>query len=267
MKRDILNIAHRGASAFLPDNTIESFDQALIEKADMIEMDVRKTADGGIVLFHDWYVKPYRINPLDFSVTRPVSHISFKELSDFCEIEGFRLTSLDEVLQRFGGRIDMNIELKAGGYEYEVLNLVKKYNLTGHVVLSSFFPWIIKKLKDIDNNIKTGWIAGQEQVVYLNRLARPWVEPVFNITGADSVHLHYEIITSGLVRRFQSRSVPVYVWTVDDINIMRRLMGLNVDGIITNKPGQLYSLLNGQPVVEEITLLPDSELTATGERL
>lgn len=252
---------------FLPDNTVDSFNQALIEKADMIEMDVRKTADGKIVLFHDWYVKPYRINPLNFSVTRPVSHISFKELSDFCEVEGFRLVSLEEVLQRFGGQIEMNIELKAGGYEYEVLNVVKKYDLTEHVVFSSFFPWVIKKLKDIDNDIKAGWIVGQEQVVYLNRLARLWIEPVFKITGADSIHLQYEIITPGVLQRFQSHNVPVYVWTVNDTNIMRRLIGLSVDGIITNMPGQLYSLLNGEPLPEEIIILSDSELTATGEKL
>jgi len=252
---------------FLPDNTIDSFNQALIEKADMIEMDVRKTADGKIVLFHDWYVKPRRINPLDFSVTRPVSHISFKELSDFCEVEGFGLISLEEVLQQFGDRIEMNIELKAGGYEHEVLNLVKKYNLTGDVVFSSFFPWVIKKLKDIDNNVKTGWIVGQEQVIYLNRLARFWIEPVFKITGADSVHLQYEIITSGVLQRFQSHNIPVYVWTVNDTDTMRHLIELSVDGIITNVPGQLYSLLNGKPVSEKMLLLPGSELAATRDQL
>ena len=53
MKHDVLVIAHRGASDLLPDNTLESFDRAILEKADMLELDVRKTADGELVLFHD----------------------------------------------------------------------------------------------------------------------------------------------------------------------------------------------------------------------
>lgn len=56
MNKNILVIAHRGASAHLPDNTIDSFDQALVEKADMIEMDVRQTADGYLVMYHDRYI-------------------------------------------------------------------------------------------------------------------------------------------------------------------------------------------------------------------
>lgn len=266
MKKNVLNIAHRGASAFLPDNTIESFEQALVEKADMIELDIRKTADGEIVLFHDWYVKPDRFSPLSLGLTQPVSHISFKELSEFCEMKGFRLASLEEVLQQFGGCIGLNIELKAGGYECEVLDLVKKYNLKNSVVLSSFFPWVIKKVKDIDEDIKTGWIAGQEQIIYLNRLIRPWIGLLFKMTGADTVHLHSEILNPEVVRRFHSYSIPIYAWTVDSIDVMRWLIELSVDGIITNRPGQLCTLLNAKPISEETIILSDSELATAEER-
>ncbi|OQX91678.1 MAG: hypothetical protein B6D58_06845 [candidate division Zixibacteria bacterium 4484_95] len=267
MKKNVLNIAHRGASAFLPDNTIESFKQALVEKADMIELDIRKTADGEIVLFHDWYVKPDRFGSSDFSITRPVSHISFKELSEFCEMKGFGLASLKEILQQFGGYIDINIELKAGGYEYEVLDLVKKYNLKDSILISSFFPWVIKKVKDIDRDIKTGWIAGQEQIIYLNRLVRPWIRLLFKMTGADTVHLHSEIVTAEVIRRFHFYNIPVYAWTVDNISAMHWLIELDVDGIITNRPGQLYSLLNDKPLTEETIILSNSELATSGKRV
>jgi glycerophosphoryl diester phosphodiesterase len=258
MKPDVLNIAHRGASEHLPDNTIASFDQALLENADMIEFDIRKTADGEIVLFHDWYAGINFNEKPNLNYPRLVSHLAFKDLAHFCENNGFRLATLSEVLNRYGNRIDLNIELKAGGYEKEVVDLLYKFNMNGRVVLSSFFPWVIKKIKDIDPKIKTGWIIGQEQVILLNRLARPMVSLLFKNLQAESAHLHYEIITPAIIQHFHSRRIPIYAWTVNEIGIMQMLIKMGIDGIITNRPGTLDSVLNEKktaPIKSHITNL------------
>ncbi|MCP4580320.1 MAG: glycerophosphodiester phosphodiesterase [candidate division Zixibacteria bacterium] len=244
MKRDVLVIAHRGASDFLPDNTLESFDQAILEKADMLELDVRQTADGQLVLFHDWYMKRPANNSHTPAISRPVSHALFEQLQSACEERGIILATLEEILARYGNRININIELKAGGYEKKVVEMVRKYGLGGSVVLSSFFPWVIMKLKDIDSSIRTGWIVGQEQVVSANRLARAILSFVFGKVKADSAHFHYEIITPEIIHRYHSRDIPVYAWTVNDTDVMSHLIKLGVDGIITNKPGQLNSIIN-----------------------
>jgi glycerophosphoryl diester phosphodiesterase len=255
MDKKLLVIAHRGASDFLPDNTILSFDRATVERADMIELDVRKTADGRLVLYHDWYMRyPCNANKGP-GISRMVSHSRYKQLQRCCEESGFQLATLDEVLERYGGRIAINIELKAGGYEQEVIDLIHKYALNGSVVLSSFIPWVIKKLKDIDGSIKTGWIVGQEQIIKANYLVRALMVWLFGKLDADSAHLHYEMVTPEILERFHSRNTPVYAWTVNDLKIMKNLIDIGVDGIITNKPGKLHAVLNNTAVSE----LPISE--------
>jgi glycerophosphoryl diester phosphodiesterase len=251
MGKSPLIIAHRGASEFLPDNTIASFDQAIIDKADMLELDVRKTADGKLVLFHDWYLPVSRQGRRESSVTRLVSHTSAEEIQVYCEQRGFDLAYMDEVLERYGGRIALNIELKAGGYERELLELIDEYKLLTDVLLSSFFPWVIKKIQNLNHNVKTGWIVGQEQIIYFNRLARTFARKLFGLIGADSAHLHYEIVTPAVLRYFHAHGVPVYAWTVNDPLQMKTQAQMGVDGIITNRPGRLYTILKGAP--EEIS--------------
>jgi len=241
MEYQVLNIAHRGASEYLPDNTIESFDRALVENADMIELDVRKTADGELVLYHDWYVRTEPRSLPDLGILTPVSHILFENLRDYCEKEGFRLATLEEVLRHY-------------------------FDLVNQVVLSSFFPWIIKKIKGIDSRIKTGWIIGQEQVILLNRLGRIFVFSLFKTTEADSAHLHYEMVTPNVIKHFHVRQIPIYAWTVNQTDIMKRLIEMGVDGIITDIPAVLGSVLKREINSEMDIELADAKLAASGEK-
>lgn len=219
---------------------MESFRQAIADGADMIELDVRKTADGELVLYHDWYLDS------DFGVSKPAAIATFDELAAFCLTRGIHLTTLDEVLRELADKIPLNIELKAGGYERDVLDTISRYNMAEGFVLSSFFPWVILKLKSLNCRIKTGWIVGQEQVLFLNQFGGPPVEWLFGLMRSESVHLHHKIITSGLVKRFHNRGITVQAWTVDDLDITNRLIGFGIDAIITNKPGQLRAYLDGR---------------------
>jgi glycerophosphoryl diester phosphodiesterase len=240
MSKIPLVIGHRGASAFLPDNTLESFRRAVADGADMIELDVRKTADGELALYHDWYLDS------EFGVSKPAALSTFDELAAYCLTRGIHLATLDEVLSEFSAKIPLNIELKAGGYEQDVLDTLGRYKMSAGFVLSSFFPWVILKLKSLDSHVKTGWIVGQEQVLFLNQFGGPPVELLFGLMKAESVHLHYKIITAGLVKYFHARGFSVQAWTVDDLDITKKLIDYGIDGIITNKPGQLRAFLSGK---------------------
>jgi glycerophosphoryl diester phosphodiesterase len=234
-----LVVGHRGASAYLPDNTMESFRQAVADKADMIELDVRKTVDGELVLYHDWYLKD------DFGISKTAAMATYDELAAFCLTRGVQLTTLDEVLSELGSKVPLNIELKAGGYEQDVLAALGRYDMSAGFVLSSFFPWVILKLKSLDSKVRTGWIVGQEQVLFLNQFGGPPVELLFGLMKAESVHLHFKIITAGLVEHFHNRGFSVQAWTVDDLKVTKKLIDFGIDAIITNKPGQLRAFLNG----------------------
>lgn len=248
-----LVVGHRGASSFKPDNTMASFRQAIADGADMIELDVRKTIDGELVLYHDWYLDS------DFGVSKPAATATFDELSAYCLTRGILLTTLDEVLGEFADKIPLNIELKAGGYEQDVLDAIGRYKMADGFLLSSFFPWVILKLKSLNSRIKTGWIVGQEQVLFLNQFGGPPVEWLFGLMKAESAHLHYKIITAGLIKHFHSKGISVQAWTVDDLDITNRLISGGIDAIITNKPGQLRAFLNGKlDEYEKQQFLPNS---------
>jgi glycerophosphoryl diester phosphodiesterase len=234
-----------------------SFRQAIADGADMIELDVRKTIDGELVLYHDWYMDS------DFGVSKPAAIATFDELSAYCLTRGILLTTLDEVLGELADKIPLNIELKAGGYEQDVLDAIGRHKMADGFILSSFFPWVILKLKSLDSRIKTGWIVGQEQVLFLNQFGGPPVEWLFGLMKAESAHLHYKIITAGLIKHFHSRGISVQAWTVDDLDITKRLISGGIDAIITNKPGQLRAFLGGKlDEYEKQQFLPNSISTS-----
>jgi len=245
MQNIITIVGHRGASAYLPDNTIESLDQALQEKADMVEFDVRQTRDGELVLFHDWNVMT------DEGLALPVASVDYGELKRRCRAKGFELARLEDVLIRFGGKLKLNIELKAGGYEEAAAEMVARYIDPEEVVFSSFFPWVILKLKHLDKTIRTGWIIGQEQVLFLNRFGGPFVGNLFKLCRADAAHLHYKIITRRLIDKLRRQGVPVYAWTIDDFRVALQLAEIGVEGIITNRPGELRSYIQARMPISD----------------
>ena len=245
MNKKVLVIAHRGASDKLPDNTIESFDRAVLDKADMIELDVRRTADGHLVVFHNRYAPKLRIAGREDGAPRAVARLTCKELRLACERQGFKLALLEEVLKRYAGRIVLNIEIKGTGYEQEVCDLVHKYGMEKEVIISSFLPWVVKKTKIADSSLLTGWIIGQKRLLKTNQPAQVLLKNLFAKLDAYSIHINHRAITPKILKRFHDIGVPVYAWTVNDIKRMKYLIDLGIDGIITNKPADLRALLNG----------------------
>jgi glycerophosphoryl diester phosphodiesterase len=228
------NVGHRGASAYRPENTIASLEEAVLRRADMIEFDLRRTADGAIVLFHDWGLK------MESGRRKAISRITFNELDRVTRSRGYELALFKDVLRLFGSRIALNIEIKVGGFEDEVVRLIHKDTPVFGPTLSSFFPCVLSKLKDTD--LKTALILGQERVRRLNILARPMVQKAVSRLGIRSIHLQEKIVSPAVVKNLAEAGVTVFVWTVDDPDNMRRLLKMGVDGIITNKPDLLYQV-------------------------
>ncbi len=225
---------------------------------------MRSTSDGVLVIYHDWFVPiESQINP-DIQKQQLISHTSFKELRDYCRSDGFELATLEQVLSRYGNRIDLNIEIKAADYEQAVIDMIYEFDVRDSVLLSSFGPWIVRKLKYLDSTLKTGWVVGQERILKVNRMGRILLSFIFEMLGADTAHLHYEMITPEIISRFHARNIPVFTWTVNDANLMKQLIDLGVDGIISNKPGLLYAVANDELPVERKSLMPGTRLALAG---
>ena len=246
-----INVGHRGAAAYAPENTIASFEEAITRKADMIEFDLRRTIDGSVVAFHDRYIK------LSNGRKKAVSKVRIGELGRAIAHIGADLALFEEILIKFGRRIPLNIEIKIGGIEREVLFLLKKYPPAFEPTISSFYPWILKRYKRLDRNLKIALILGQEKIRKINFLARPMVDKLVSGLGIKAIHLQETIVSRAVVDTLTRLGVSILVWTVDDPEKMRKLVKLGVDGIITNKPDILYKIcsemsLHEKPILHRV---------------
>lgn len=246
--RGFLNIAHRGASAHEHENTIAAIDKAIALQADMVEFDLRCTSDGAIVLFHDSYMADRS------GRKKPVSHTTFEDLSLFAGTKGFEIPTLDQVLREFGDKIAMDIEIKIGGFEEEIVRLMRVRRLAFEPMIASFKPHILKRIRKLDSSVKTGLIIGSKRFETINMMAAPLLQGILSRLEYDSIHLHRSLGSPRLIESLKAAGFEVYIWTVNDVDEARGLLNLGVDGIISDYPDMLYALCTGvaaslEPVV------------------
>ncbi len=248
-----LNISHRGACAYAPENTAISIEEAISRYADMVEFDLRQTADGAIVLFHDRTVATRTGKRV------PVSRISFSELFDIAGTNGYRLSTFEEVLREFGSRIPLDIEIKVRGFEGKVIHLLKNYPPAFEPVISSFVPGVIKGINRLDPSINTALVLGYSKIPHLNIFARPLVGRLISKAGVDSVHLHKSLVSRHILQKLFALGTRVYIWTVNAPEEMTRLLKTGVDGIVTDTPDVLYDICRNLAESQE-PVLSRSEL-------
>jgi glycerophosphoryl diester phosphodiesterase len=248
-----LIIGHRGACAYSPENTAASIEEAIARGADMVEFDLRRTADGVIVLFHDRIVRPLSGGNI------PVSRVTLDELSGIAKSRGYRLAVFEEILAEFGSRIPFDVEIKVRGFEEEVIRLLDKYPPAFEPVISSFVPGVVKKIKKLRPSLRTGLVLGYSRIPQLNILARPVIDRLITGREVDSIHLHRSLASGHVLRKLNAAGAEVYVWTVNDPREMKRFLGMGVNGIVTDKPDLLHGICREmaevpQPVINEVRL-------------
>ena len=215
-----VKIAHRGASAYEPENTIRSFEKAIEMKAEMIEFDVRQSLDGSLVVIHDAKVD---------RTTDGKGLVSEKTLSGLRELDagkGEKIPSFEEALDACAGRAKLVIELKENGIEEKVLHAINARGLKEVVFIVSFNQSRLRLVKALDPKIRTGLIlfASGNPVALAEKC------------GADAVAPFRWFVTKGLVEKARSRGLYTFTWTVDDDVKARALRDMGVTGIVTNRP-------------------------------
>lgn len=221
--------AHRGESRNAPENTIAAFRVAIESQADVIELDVRQTKDGEIVVLHDENIK--RICGVD----KKIGDITYEELSQLSagawygeEFEDERVPTLRDAIKYCKGVVDLNIELKPSksdvNLEEEVVKLVEEYDLYKDCVVASLDYDTVTKVKLLDDKIKT---------VYVMSMAFGSFE---EYKYADAFSIRYSFISEQMVKRIHKQNKEVYAWTVNNKDRVLDLMQKRVDCIITDKP-------------------------------
>jgi glycerophosphoryl diester phosphodiesterase len=238
-----LNIAHRGASAVAPANTLVAFERAVALGAAGIEFDVRLCADGVPVVIHDATVD---------ATTDGSGRVSNMGLGQLKELDagswfdppfaGEEIPTLTEVLDSVGEELLLNIELKSGvlgdaRLARAVIDAIEQRAMGERVLLSSFSPLALRRVQRIAPCLKTAilYTAATRHSLSLTRLISP--QPL------AAIHPHHTSVDERTVTRARRHKARVHAWTVDDVGEMRRLVGCGVDGIITNVPDVLRDIL------------------------
>jgi glycerophosphoryl diester phosphodiesterase len=238
-----LNIAHRGASSVAPANTLSAFEKAAALGADGIEFDVHLSADGVPVVIHDATV--------DASTdgSGPVASLTLAQLKRLDagayfspQFAGETLPTLEEVLAAFGSRLLLNVELKSvslrdNGLEQVVLAQIAQHDLSEQVLISSFNPFALRRVKRLAPHILTGLLYAPDLPLPLRRAWLACIAP------HEARHPAYTMVNAQYVAWARRRGYRVHPWTVDDADEMARLIDLGVDAIITNRPDLLRDAL------------------------
>jgi glycerophosphoryl diester phosphodiesterase len=220
-KRHFFKIAHRGASAYEPENTLRSFRRAIELGADMIEFDVRLSLDGHPVIIHD--------KKVDRTTNGHglVREMTLSELKKLDAGKGEKIPTLEEVIEFGKGKTRFVVELKEGGTEEKVMEIIRRENnLIEDVFIVSFHRNLVKRVKELEPKIRAG-------LIFLFSFS-----PVRNGREclADAVAPFHLFVTKGLVEKAHKSGMFFFTWTVDDPKRAKKLKDMGVDGIVTNRP-------------------------------
>ncbi|MBN2056420.1 glycerophosphodiester phosphodiesterase [bacterium] len=237
---DCLVIAHRGAPAAAMENTMAAVRAAADEGADMVEVDVRLTADGVPVLAHD---PDLRRTAAD---ARTIASMSLEELREI-DLGGAPPATLAECLHWCSGRLGLDVEIKEPAATGPALAVIWAAQFKGRLLVSSFHRPVLMKVARA-GNLATALIIGTRtwNPVVRWREFYPW--PWLRGAGAGMLVPHQSLVHRGLMARARRQGVEVFAWLSQEDDrraetIFPRLLRLDVDGIITGRPGLLRSLL------------------------
>ena len=234
----MLNIAHRGASGTFPENTVSAFRAAIDAGADMCELDVQLSRDGAVVVIHDDTVERTTDG------TGEVAELTLEELRRLDAgakfksgaFKGAQIPTLDEVFAVTSGKCGLNIELKAGGLEHPVAQIMQARDALSDSIVSSFDWEYLKTIQRLHFNIRVALLAEEKPVdLLMNAIAM----------RAHAINPRWDMVTSDLCKAAHERGLKVYTWTVDADERMRALIECGVDGIITNYPERLRTVVGG----------------------
>ena len=231
LKETPLIIAHRGFSAVAPENTLSAFKLAIENKADMIELDIRMSKDKSVVVIHD--------SKLD-RTTDGTGRVRAKYIWNLKKLDagswfdksfkGEKIPTLEEVFRLVKGRIPIDIEIKKtrGKEEIEerVLGLIYSFEMVDKVIISSFNPRVIRKIRKLSSEIPTGFIY--HYPVYFNP------GRILKRLGANVLIHNYKFTTEKLVKKVHTSGFRIFVYSVNSFDKIKRMVELGVDGIITD---------------------------------
>lgn len=224
--------AHRGSSAEAPENTLEALQRAIDDMADFAEIDVQETKDGVVVLMHDSSLKRTT------GKSAKVIDMTYAQIVELdagswfgADYAGAHVPTLEEALALCKGKINLNIELKAGSsaalnvdLTEKVLLLIEEYRMENQCMISCTDPSMLARVKAYNSDIKTGYILSFAYGMF------------YNADYIDFYSMKSSFINESVVKTLHNLGKEVHAWTVNSRTEAERMKQLGVDNIITDRP-------------------------------
>jgi len=219
----MLIIGHRGSGGDVPENTLKSFAAAIKDGANAVELDVRKTKDNKLVVFHN-----EKVDKLT-KVKGYVNNFTLEELKKL-DIMGEKIPTLEEALDFIDSKVsNILIEIKEVGTEEKILDIVKKKKLESIVILISFHEEALMNIRKKDKQIQTGFIYAsyKDPIGTADKVGASYLLPLYRFTHSKDIE------------RAHDHNLKIIVWTVNTKEEMQAFKSKGVDGIATDYPGIL----------------------------
>jgi glycerophosphoryl diester phosphodiesterase len=237
-------VAHRGASGHAPENTMAAFRRAVEMGATFIETDLHLTRDARVVAIHDATLDRTTnghglVDLMPLVAVRELDAGTWFRSASAESFAGERVPTLDEVL-RFARERDIifYLELKSDstwGVEHAVVAALRDTGEAARVVILSFDPATLLSVNRLDQTMMTGYLCEIPSNDLVERSVR---------AGARQIAPRGDLVTPALVKRAHEAGLQVVAWTINEPDQMRRLIEAGVDGIMSDYPDRLVSVLN-----------------------
>ena len=215
-------IGHRGMRQDGVENTRSSFSKAMEKGADWIEMDVHAARDA-LVVYHDDQVEG-----------RPVKDQSLEEIRKFRYPNGEQIPTLEEVIVSTPSGVGLGIEIKGGAIESRLVDTLKPLIGKRKIVVASFDAEVLRRVKGLCPEMRIG--------ILTENLPVDWQQQMDSL-GAEVLFPAASVVNAEVVKLAHQAGFRIVPWSVNEPEAMRQLIGLGVDGIITDDPASLAQVV------------------------
>ncbi|WJE22668.1 glycerophosphodiester phosphodiesterase [Bacillus cereus] len=247
----IKNIAHRGASAYALEHTIAAYKLGQQLKGDYIEIDLQMTKDGHLVAMHDetlnrttngtGLVKEHSLEEIKHLNAGSFFNEKYPNLAKK-EFENAEVLTLEEIIVTFGRDANYYIETKSPdeypGMEEKLLAIMNHFQINDKVIIQSFSEESLRKIHSLNANIPLVQLLSYKQAVQLTNLELENYKAYCIGLG-----MNYKYIDEAYVKKIKKYGLEIHPFTVDNEKDMKKLLSWGVDGMFTNYPDRLDTLM------------------------
>jgi glycerophosphoryl diester phosphodiesterase len=248
-KNKILNIAHKGASEYYPENTIIAFEKAIEMGADMLEVDLRLSKDAQVVIFHDEKVRIRK------NGKRAISELTLSEIKEVELDKNQRIPTFKEVVSEFKERCRFYIDLKGETALEYAIAILQEENCINRAILGISNPTIVEKARALNGNISISLLLKLHEMDKTFELGRKFKPDYLHPCWENYSKTPSSLLTEDFFKKAKEGNFCIVTWHEENEQELKNLSSLPVYGICTDKPGLLSKILKktDETLIYEIT--------------